>query len=239
MALNVFAQDTIDTTKVTEKFLISSSGNFSIGNVNRELFTNKISYSRDAYKTDINIGVSYIYGSQDNKLKEDEINFNTSIKVLRHKPTYVIGFAVLDKSYKRRIEYRHSLGVGLGKYLIRKDSSNLSVSLALVNQVADYSTFEDIHIHRMSLRINGKHYIKKSYLTYTLWFQPAIEYPTNIANFKIDYNIPLFKSVFFRISYVMDYDDLIMEQDVEPLDHILVFGFQFKVKNIHKNTLSK
>jgi len=231
------AQDTtavdsavVDSIKTIKKFNIITRGNFSRGNVNREIFSAGTGYSIDAYKKDFDVACSYVYGSQDSELTEDEIDFNTSIKLFKHKPTYLIAFGELHRSFKRKIEYQHGLGIGLGKYLIKKDSSKLSMSLAVVNQITDFSTYKDVHLHRMSVRIAGKHYIGKSYIKYILWAQPAIEVKTFRGSLNLQYNMPLTKTIFIHVSYDLEYDDLILEEDVEPMDSILLFGLKFNIK---------
>ena len=233
------AQDTIkvdstlsDTNKITKKFNVSTRGNFNRGNVNRDIFSINSAYSISEFNKDLDISVAYLYGTQDKSLKQEEIDFNLSLKLLKSKPTYIIAFSELHKSYARKIEYQHSIGLGLGKYLIKKDSSKLSMSLAIINELADYKTYKDVHVHRMSLRISGKHYIKNTYVKYLLWFQPAIEYSTNRTNFSIEYNVPLNKSIMLSTVYQIDYDDLILEEGVNALDSSLLFGLKF---NINKN----
>jgi len=218
-----------DTNKVTKKFNITTRGNFSRGNVNRELFVASTSYSINAFKKDFDASLAYTYGSQDKSLREDEIDFNVAAKFFKDKPTYFIAFGEVHRSFKRKIDYQHGLGLGLGKYLIRKDSSKLSVSLAFLNQITDYSTFKDVHLHRMSLRISGKHYIRNSYLKYVIWFQPAIEQNTFRSDSIIEYNIPLTRTLVFNITYVIEYDDLILEEDVEALDSRILFGLKFNI----------
>ncbi len=221
-----YSQDTIDTVKRVRNFNISTSGNYSSGNVYRLLFGAKTRYKIENKKTDYDAAFAFTYGNQDNSLREEEFDFITSIKMFKHKRIYAIGFAELHRSYKRSINYQHGIGVGFGNYLINKEFSKMSVSFALLNQTTDFSKIDDdLFLHRFSVRIKGKHYINKTYFKYLIWYQPAIELKTLSTSLYMEYNIPLFKSLFLNVSYLIEYDNLVVE-DVKPLDNVLLFGMK-------------
>lgn len=226
ICFNTYSQDTIDTVKRARKFSISTSGNYSSGNVNRFLLSANTGYKIENKKSDYDASFAFKYGSQDNSLREEEFDFITSAKVFKHKIFYAIGFAELHRSYKRSINYQHGIGIGFGKCLINKEFSKLSVSFALLNQTTDYSKIDDdLFLHRFSVRIKGKSYINKTYFKYLIWYQPAIELKTVSTSLYMEYNIPLFKSLFLNVSYLIEYDNLVVE-DVKPLDNILLFGMK-------------
>ncbi len=236
ICLTSYSQDTIDTVKRVRKFNISTSGNYSSGNVDRLLFGAKTGYKIENKKTDYDAAFAFTYGNQDNSLREEEFDFITSIKMFKHKSVYAIGFAELHRSYKRSINYQHGIGIGLGKYLIKRDSSKLSMSFALLNQTTDYSKINnDVFLHRLSVRIKGKHYINRTYINYLIWYQPALEYNTLSTSLYLEYNIPLFKSVFLNVSYLIEYDNLVVE-DVEPLDSVLLFGMKIDFNTLKSKT---
>ena len=221
--------DTIIKKPLPIKMEMSANGMYNNGNVKRVIFNSNLKVLYKTERSEILISPQYTYGTQDDELKEDELRLYTSFETFKHKYIYAFGFSDISSSYKRKIIYQHDIGVGIGKYLINKDSSKISLTIAYMNQHTDFETKDDVFVNRMSLRFKGKHIFKRSKLTYIFWYKPAINIENiYILNSLITYSIPITKYVAFNIKLLYGYDNLVVE-GVNPTDTQILFGVKLKI----------
>jgi hypothetical protein len=224
---------TVDTTVVEKvspiKLEINANGIYNQGNVKRGIFnsTMRLEYKTD--KTELLLYPQYTYATQNEELRENEPRLYSSFEVLKHKPFYGFGFSDISKSYKRKILYQHDIGLGVGKYLMKKDSSKIAITVAYVHQKTDFETKTDIKAHRVSFRFKGVHTFKKSKLTYIFWYKPAIDIKGfYIIDSMLEYSIPITKFISFSSKLIYRYDNLVAE-DVVPEDIQMLFGVKVKI----------
>jgi len=195
--------DTTAIPKRQHKFIYHFSlvGNWSAGNINRDLSDIKLSGEYVRKGIAIHLFPEFIFGELNDNVWEREYSLLADVKVFPQKKFYGFGFVHFEKSYLRRIRFRQLFGVGGGWHVFEKERIKLSLSNALVTEGTD---FEDetlsINTLRTSFRAKGKYDLldEKLHLKHLFFFQPSL----TDHNLRWRINIGLFVPVSSHLNFL-------------------------------------
>lgn len=205
-------------------------GNYSSGNVNRQLISNKLTFNYHYKVYEFNISASHIYGKQ-NLIKTENDFFSGITTNIWHKSTaYIWGMASSEKSFSRGTNHRENIGAGVGFNLIPyQKNRNLSVTYGYLYENTDFIILDDIETVRISTRIRGRHSFLRNYiqLFHETFIQPSIVAADNYRwRTNISLEIPLTKYINFKSGYQYIYENVV-NPGKRKEDNNLTFGLTF------------
>lgn len=205
-------------------------GNYSSGNVNRLLISNKLAFNYHYKIYEFNLSTSYIYGKQNLIKTENDYFCGITSNIWNRSKVYIWGTASTEKSFSRGTNHRENIGAGVGFNLIayRKDR-NLTVTYGYLYENTDYIILDDIETVRLSARIKGRHsFLKKLIqLHHETFIQPSIVAANNYRwRTTISLEIPLTKYMNFKSGYQYIYENVV-NPGKKKEDNNLTFGLTF------------
>lgn len=205
-------------------------GNYSSGNVNRFLFSNRLSFYYLYKIYEFNLTTVNTYGTQ-NKIKtENDFYYGVTSNIWQEAPTYIWGNISTEKSYLRGISERNIVGLGCGFNIIKKRPKNqLSITYGYMYESTNYTVLEDMNTFRFSLRLKGRHPFGKNkfQLNHETFLQPSIVDGRNYRyRTLISLDIFVNKYVSFKSSFLQTYENLVNPKKKQR-DRNITFGFTF------------
>ena len=150
----------------------------------------------------------------------------------------ILGF--VSTNYRREIDLRSLLGVGLTYEIYTKDKNWLKFSVSSEYEqtnfgraefnLAEYNGSRSINTFRSTIWVNGNYHLLKNkvILKHELYFQPSLEQSNNYrwqADLALEF--PLWKYVNFKINYLKTFESIVIESQQES-DSMVSFGFTIK-----------
>ena len=124
---------------VHHHFSFSSTG---IYNKTKDLksfvLNNAISYEVNKKRIALNTGASWIYGTQNKQLSNNDVSAAANVDFLKNvQSLYYWGLVNFDESYSLKINYRFQSGVGVGYTFVKKPNFDFEVSDGFVFETSD------------------------------------------------------------------------------------------------------
>ena len=124
---------------VHHHFSFSSTG---IYNKTKDLksfvLNNAISYEVNKKRIALNTGASWIYGTQNKQLSNNDVSAAANVDYLKDmQKLYYWGLVNFDESYSLKINYRLQSGVGVGYTFVKKPNFDFEVSDGFVFETSD------------------------------------------------------------------------------------------------------
>ncbi|HTF80699.1 MAG TPA: DUF481 domain-containing protein [Cytophagales bacterium] len=241
MASCIQAQAPLDTAKIKDLSFFAwmkkytnakyaLDGNYSKGNVNRSLVSNRLTFNYNYKIYEFNLSGSYIYGKQNLIKTEDDFILGITSNIWDESITYVWGTGTIEKSFSRGILNRENLGAGLGFNIIPKEKDkNLSLTYGYLYENTDFRTTKDIETVRASVRIKGKHLFFKKLIHFhhETFIQPSIVIAENYRwRTLLSLEIPFNKHMNFKSGYQYIYENVV-DPGKKKGDRNLTFGLSF------------
>lgn len=223
---------------------LSLTGFLQGGNVKTVIFRAKSELSFKPWKKWVfKTRNSYIY-QEFGRVKADEdilsLNFLYINPTNRFYPL-ILGF--VSTNFRREIDLRSLVGVGLTYQIIAKKKNWLKISLSSEYEqtrfnktnfnLAQYDGDDAINTMRATIWLNGRYSLFKDklVLTHESYYQPSIENSNNYRwQADIGFELPLFKHLNFKINYLHTFENIVI-QNQDQSDTFLTFGFTLKSYN--------
>lgn len=150
----------INRTNDGASYILNNTGGFSVGKKSLKL----------------NLAGSYIYGKQNQKLTNDDINAALDFNIYQTPRWYYWGLGNYDKSLSLKINSRYQGGLGLAWIVWKKENIYLNISDGVIYESGDlylkdssrdrYATFRNSFriVYRLAykklVRLEGTHFIQ-------------------------------------------------------------------------------
>jgi Protein of unknown function, DUF481 len=222
---------------------ISATGNYQQGNVSILTLRNRLEFSSIPLD-------SLVFKSQNSSLYQEFSNVKADFDIfsrnyLYYKPQrnlypYAIGY--ISSNFRRKIESRYFVGIGLTYQLIKNPNHNLKISGNAVYEQTQFNgnTFnfyqydrnDAINIWRSSIFLSGTHYLfnRKIKLHYTTYYQPSFNEAKNYrtqSDLGIDF--PIWNGLAFNTLFTYTHENVTIIK-VKKDDRILTFGLSYNFK---------
>ena len=144
------------------------------------VFNNAITYEVNKKRMSYNTGASWIYGTQNKELSNNDFSAAANIDYLKDiRRLYYWALVNYDNSYSLKINYRFQSGVGVAYSFIKKPNFNLETSDGFVFETSDLTDpnlGKDVYqTVRNSLRIKYRWSYNKTFsLEGVDFYQPSI-----------------------------------------------------------------
>ena len=124
---------------VHHHFSFSSNGVFNqTKDLTSFVLNNSAGYEINQKKIALNTGVSWIYGTQNQQLSNNDVSAAANVDYLKDvQSLYYWGLVNFDESYSLKINYRFQSGAGVGYTLIKRPDFNFEVSDGFVFETSD------------------------------------------------------------------------------------------------------
>jgi hypothetical protein len=228
-----------DTLRV--KAQLALSGVWQEGNVETQIFRAKQGLTYRPFNGwVVKSQNSYVYQAfGGTKADEDILSLNfLYLNPERRLYPQVLGF--VSTNFRRAIDLRYLLGMGITYQLMEKKNQWLKFSISSefektkfnqsdFNQ-SQYNGSSSISTWRGTLWINGRYALldKKLVLTHESFLQPSLQSSDNYRwQADLGLEIPLVKYLNFKINYLHAFESIVI-QGQQREDQFLTFGFSIK-----------
>jgi hypothetical protein len=228
-----------DTLRV--KAQLALSGVWQEGNVETQIFRAKQGLTYRPFNGwVVKSQNSYVYQAfGGTKADEDILSLNfLYLNPERRLYPQVLGF--VSNNFRRAIDLRYLLGMGITYQLMEKKNQWLKFSISSefektkfnqsdFNQ-SQYNGSSSISTWRGTLWINGRYALldKKLVLTHESFLQPSLQSSDNYRwQADLGLEIPLVKYLNFKINYLHAFESIVIEGQQRE-DQFLTFGFSIK-----------
>ncbi len=124
---------------VHHHFSFSSTGVYNkTKDLKSFVLNNSAGYEINQKKIAFNTGASWIYGTQNKQLSNNDVSAAANIDYLKdEQKLYYWGLVNFDESYSLKINYRFQSGVGIGYTFVKKTNFDLELSDGFVFETSD------------------------------------------------------------------------------------------------------
>ncbi len=222
---------------------INATGNYQQGNVNILTLRNRLEFSSIPLD-------SVVFKSQNSSLYQEFSDVKADFDVfsrnyLYYKPQrnlypYAIGY--VSSNYRRKIDNRFFVGVGLTYQLIKKENHSLKISANTVYEetrfngnIFNFDTFNGtnvINVWRSSVFLSGSHFLfnRKIKLFYTTYYQPTfIDNENYRTQTDLGLDFPIWNGLAFNTLFTYTHENVTI-LNVKKDDRILTFGLSYNFK---------
>lgn len=183
---------------------------------------------------------SYVY-QEFGKVKADEDIL--SLNFLYFNPTrkvYPLALGFVSTNFRREIELRTLVGLGMSFEIFSKDKNWLKCSISAEHEHTDfrraffnyteYNKSNIINTFRGTLWVSGNYHLLKNklILTHQSYIQPSLENKNNYRwQADLGIELPLWKHLNLKANYTNTFESVIMANQKQQ-DQFLTFGFTVK-----------
>ncbi len=198
------------------KYHIGIDGNYSSGNINRELLAVRTAFELDLHKTfRLSTSPTFIYGRQSKILNERELMLDLRGSFWYRKRLFSSAFTSIEKSNLRKIIARHIAAAGFTFKLIEQPNAFFTVTNLVLFENTDYvqnDKFTDRKLWRNSTKLQGEYKFKKEkfVLSHMLYIQPAISQKNLRWNGNVVLRYMLTKMVSLRTVIEDSFESLVV-----------------------------
>lgn len=220
---------------------LSLTGFFQGGNVQTVIFRAKSEVNFKPWKNWVfKTKNSYIY-QEFGRVKADEDILSLNFLYLNPERKFyplVLGF--VSTNFRREIDLRSLLGVGVTYQVINTEKNWLKVSLSSEYEqtrfketdfnISSYDGVNSIKTMRATIWVNGKYKVFKDklILSHESYYQPSLEESNNFRwQADLGIELPIFKFLNFKINYIHTFESVVIENQSRD-DTFLTFGFTIK-----------
>ncbi len=211
------------------KYHISLDGNFTAGNINRELLAIRSAFELDLHKTfRLSTSPTFIYGRQTKVLSERELLADLRASLFYRKKLYPMAFTSFEKSNLRKIISRQIVAGGFTFKVLEQPKAFLTLTNLVLYENTDYVSndrFSDRKLWRNSTKLQGEYKLKKEkfIISHSLYFQPAISQKNVRWNGNMVFRYLISKKVSLRTVIEDSYESLVVPGRKKN-DFRLMFG---------------
>jgi hypothetical protein len=208
-----------------ETFIFRTQGDFSVKPSQNLVYKNRSSYIYQAF------------GRQ--KADEDVLTLNF-LYLNPDKLVYPFVLGIASTNFRRKIDIRSLLGLGVTVEVLKKKKEWLKFSLSseyehtrFAQQTfnkAKYNGQSTQSVIRSTFWLNGRHYLLKEKLIFLheTYIQPAIQ---DFGNYRwqsdLGLEFPIWKFIHFRVNYRHSFESIVISGQLEE-DRFLTFGISAK-----------
>jgi hypothetical protein len=222
---------------------LSLSGNWQTGNVEMLAWRSKADVSfAPLRKVVFKSQNSYLYQEFFKRQADEDIFSRNFLYLNPQAKVYPFAIAFLSTNFRREIDFRYFVGLGLTWQVMRHQKHLLKVSLSGVYENTDFAktTFNEsqyngnqsIQTWRSTFWLFGRHQLanRKLIFHYDFYAQPSVEQSDNLRwQAEVGLDIPLWKGVSFSSNFIYTYESIVTEKQ-KSQDSILTFGFSYQFK---------
>jgi hypothetical protein len=228
-----------DTLKI--KADLSLTGFYQGGNVETLIFRAKSDFSfTPLEKLVFKTKNSYVY-QEFGKEKADEDILSLNFLYLNpERKIYPLLLGLLSTNFRREIELRSLLGVGVTYQILDKKDNWLKLAISTEYEHtrfgntsfnrSEYNGSDVINTLRGTVWLNGKYHLfkKKIIVSHETYVQPSFEERDNYRwQADLALELPIWKFLNFKINYLHTFESIVVESQKRE-DQVLSFGFTLK-----------
>lgn len=238
---SVNAQENSEQDSLNWKVDLSLSGIYQAGNVETKIFRASTNFTIKTYKQWVfETKNSYVY-QEFGKTKADEdilslnfLNFNPTKKL------YPLMLSFISTNYRREIDLRYLIGVGVSYRIVDKEDHSLIFSLSTELEHTEFgrSTFNkteyngdaSIRTFRGTFWVNGTYELiaEKLIVSNETYYQPSLSLDNNYRwQSNTSLHFPIWDFLDINITYLYTYENIVIVGQ-KPEDRFLTFGFTLK-----------
>ena len=223
------------------KASLSVTGFWQSGNVETLIFRAKSNVTAKFWKNWVfKTQNSYVYQAF-GRMKADEDILSLNFLYLNPERRFyplVLGF--VSTNFRREIDWRSLVGLGMTYQILDKDDNWLKASLSSEYERTRFfrSTFNrpeyngdrSINTFRGTIWVNGKYHVfkKKFILTHESYFQPSLTQGNNFRwQADLGLEFPIVKWLNFKVNYIHAYESVVIAGQAQE-DQFLTLGFTLK-----------
>lgn len=228
-----------DSLKV--KADLSLTGIYQSGNVETLIFRAKSSFSFKPLKNWVfKTQNSYVYQEFGKEKADADILSLNFLYLNPDRKIYPVVLAIVSTNFRREIDFRSLLGVGINFQILSTKNSWLKFAISSEYEQTDfgeanfnlseYNGSQTINTFRGTLWVNGKYNLfkKKVIVNHEFYVQPSLEQSNNFRwQADLGIELPLWKFLNFKINYLHTFESVVI-QNQKREDNILTFGFTLK-----------
>ncbi|MEL7220128.1 MAG: DUF481 domain-containing protein [Bacteroidota bacterium] len=220
---------------------LALSGIWQRGNVQTSIFRAKSNISFKPWSSAVfKTTNSYVYqGFGKQKADEDILSLNF-LYFHPQRKVYPLVLGFVSTNFRREIDLRYLLGVGVTYQVFKKNNNWLKFSLSSEYEQTDfarsnfnlteYNGESSIHTFRGTLWINGKYHLfdNKLIFGHESYYQPSLERGNNYRwRADLSLELPVWEFLNFTINYTNTFESIVIENQQQE-DYFLTFGFSVK-----------
>ena len=167
---------------VHHHFSFSSTGVYNKTKDHKSfVLNNAVSYEVSKKRIDFNTGASWIYGTQNKQLSNNDVSAAANVDYLKDvQKLYYWGLVNFDESYSLKINYRFQSGAGVGYTFVKSPNLDFEVSDGFVFETSDLTDpviGRDVYqTVRNSLRVKYRWSYNNTFsLEGTEFYQPSLK----------------------------------------------------------------
>ena len=223
------------------KARLSLTGFWQGGNVETLIFRAKSNLSfKPSKKLVFKTQNSYVYQAFGKEKADEDI---LSLNFLYFNPKrkiYPLVLGFVSTNFRREIDLRSLLGIGVAYQVYKKKEDWLKFSLTSEYEqtnfvrdkfnLSEYNGNHSINTLRSTFWINGKYTLfkKKIILNHEVYYQPSLEQGNNYRwQADIGLELPVWKYLNFKINYLHSFESIVIENQKQE-DGMMSFGFTLK-----------
>ena len=220
---------------------LSLTGFWQDGNVETFIFRAKSDFSIKPWKKWVfKTSNSYVYQEFGREKADTDILSLNFLYFNPERKLYPLILGFVSTNFRREIDLRYLLGVGVTYQVLNKKKHWLKFSISSEYEQTDFgnnifnrSEFNgdaSINTFRVTLWANGKYRLFKDkvIISHESYIQPSLEQFNNFrwrADFSLE--LPVWKFLNFKINYLHTFESVVIE-DQKQQDRFLTFGLTLK-----------
>jgi Protein of unknown function, DUF481 len=225
-----------DTARV--QYRVAVSGNVANGNIERIILNNEVSFGYVGNAWGLSSRNTYFYFENAARKLDSDFLSRNFIYLRPKQKLYPYLMAWYESNYRRKIDYRYQLGVGVSYVLAAKAANRVKASVTLTNEETGFvgPAFEGnpdpanrkINLYRYTLRLMGSHTLPThTKISYELWGQNAFRtQPDPRLYGELTLDFPIAKRLSFRTTALYAFEKKVYSQ-VKQEDFTLLFGVTY------------
>lgn len=220
------------------KAKLALTGIFQEGNVETLIFRARTDISAKPLSSLVfKTSNSYVYQAFGGQKADADILSLNFLYLHPERKVYPLLLGFVSSSFRRKIDLRSLLGMGVSFQLLDQKTHWLKLSLSMEYEQTRFSETnfnlnfydeqEAIRTFRTTLWVNGRYELwdKKVVLTHESYVQPSLERGDNFRwQADLGLELPVWKFLTFKVNYLHSFESVVI-QDQKQEDRFLTFGF--------------
>mgnify|MGYP006100149239 FL=1 len=223
------------------KARLSLTGFWQGGNVETLIFRAKSNLSFKPFKKLVfKTQNSYVYQAFGKEKADEDILSLNFLYFNPERKIYPLVLGFVSTNFRREIDLRSLLGVGLAYQVYKKKKDWLKFSLTSEYEqtnfasdkfnLSEYNGSHSINTLRSTFWVNGKYTLfkKKIILNHEVYYQPSLERGNNYRwQADLGLELPVWKYLNFKVNYLHSFESIVIENQKQE-DGMMSFGFTLK-----------
>ena len=223
------------------KARLSLTGFWQGGNVETLIFRAKSNLSfKPSKKLVFKTQNSYAYQAFGKEKADEDILSLNFLYFNPERKIYPLVLGFVSTNFRREIDLRSLLGIGVAYQVYKKKEDWLKFSLTSEYEqtnfardkfnLSEYNGDHSINTLRSTFWVNGKYTLfkKKIILNHEVYYQPSLEQGNNYRwQADLALELPVWKYLNFKINYLHSFESIVIENQKQE-DGMMSFGFTLK-----------